>query len=125
MAPVIFGIMVVGLTASYLQVGFVYSPEVIRPTFDKINPMNGIKKILISRRSAMELVKSLVKVSVVGLVAYMAIKDVITESPTLMESDPSAVMGYLSQCGVRPRDQGGPGVSGAGGRGLLLSALRA
>lgn len=96
MAPVIFGIMVVGLTASYLQVGFVYSPEVIRPTFDKINPMNGIKKILISRRSAMELAKSLVKVGVVGLVAYVAIEDVIVESPTLMESDPSAVMGYLT-----------------------------
>ena len=36
----------------------------------------------------MELGKSLVKVIVVGLVAYWAIEDVIAESPTLVESDP-------------------------------------
>jgi flagellar biosynthetic protein FlhB len=95
MAPVIFGIMVVGLASSYMQVGFVYSPEVLRPTFDKLNPLQGIRKILISRRSAVELGKSLAKVCVVGLVAYWAIEDVIAESPTLVQSDPMAVMGYL------------------------------
>jgi flagellar biosynthetic protein FlhB len=96
MAPVILGIMVVGLASSYLQVGFVYSPEVLRPTFDKINPMQGIKKILVSRRSLMELAKSMIKVTIVGIVAYFGIKDVIAEAPILVESDPSAVMGYLS-----------------------------
>jgi flagellar biosynthetic protein FlhB len=96
MAPVILGIMVVGLASSYLQVGFVYSPEVLRPSFDKINPMQGIKKILISRRSLMELAKSMIKVTIVGIVAFFGIKDVIAEAPTLVESDPSAVMGFLS-----------------------------
>ncbi|MBK7258333.1 MAG: flagellar biosynthesis protein FlhB [Ignavibacteriae bacterium] len=95
LAPVIFGIMVVGLASSYMQVGFVYSPEVLRPTFDKLNPLQGIRKILVSRRSLVELGKSLAKVSVVGLVSYWAIVDVIAESPTLVDSDPMAVMGYL------------------------------
>jgi flagellar biosynthesis protein FlhB len=95
LAPVVFGIMVVGLASSYMQVGFVYSPEVLRPTFDKLNPMQGIRKIMVSRRSLVELGKSLAKVFVVGLVAYWAIEDVIAESPTLVDSDPMAVMGYL------------------------------
>lgn len=95
LAPVILGIMVVGLTASYLQVGFVYSPEVLRPKFDKLNPLTGIRKILVSRRSAMELAKSLVKVAVVGMVAYVAIMDVIGESPTLVQSDPVSLMEYI------------------------------
>jgi len=95
LAPVVLGIMVVGLASSYLQVGFVYSPEVLHPTFDKLNPLQGIRKILISRRSLVELGKSMMKVFVVGLVAYWAIQDVIAESPTLVESDPMAVMGYL------------------------------
>ncbi len=95
LAPVIFGIMVVGLASSYMQVGFVYSPEVLRPTFDKLNPFKGIQKILVSRRSAMELGKSLAKVAVVGMVSYWAIEDVIAESPLLVDSDPVAVMGYL------------------------------
>ncbi len=95
LSPVVLGIMVVGLASSYIQVGFVYSPEVLRPTFDKLNPLNGIQKILISRRSLVELGKSLAKVFVVGLVAYWAIEDVIAESPMLVDADPMAVMGYL------------------------------
>jgi flagellar biosynthesis protein FlhB len=95
LAPVVLGIMVVGLASSYVQVGFVYSPEVLRPTFDKLNPLQGIRKILVSRRSLVELGKSLAKVFVVGMVVYWAIENVIAESPTLVDSDPMAVMGYL------------------------------
>ncbi len=97
LAPIIFGIMVVGLTASYLQVGFVYSPEVLKPQFSKLNPLNGIKKILISRRSLMELSKSLVKVFVVGTVAYSSLEGVIVETPTLVGSDPTALLGFLGE----------------------------
>jgi flagellar biosynthetic protein FlhB len=38
----------------------------------------------------------MIKVTIVGIVAFFGIKDVIAEAPTLVESDPSAVMGFLS-----------------------------
>lgn len=95
LAPIILGIMLIGLSASYLQVGFVYSPEALRPSAAKLNPLNGIKKVMISRRSLMELGKSLIKVLVVGLVAYSGIQDVILEAPSLVESDPEGLMGFL------------------------------
>jgi len=97
MAPVILGIMIVGLASSYSQVGFVLSFEVLKPSFDKMNPLEGLKRILVSRRSLMELLKSVVKVIVVGLAAYSAVQAVIVEAPTLVESDPSGVLGYLGQ----------------------------
>jgi flagellar biosynthesis protein FlhB len=97
LAPVILGIMVVGLAAAVLQVGFVFSPEVMRPTFDKINPLNGIKKIMISRRSVVELAKSLLKVGLVGWVAWWSIQDVIADCPALVESDASSLMGFLGK----------------------------
>ncbi len=95
LAPLILGIMAVGLSASYLQVGFVYSPEALKPSFEKLNPLNGIKKVMISRRSLMELAKSLVKILVVGTVAYSAIEQVIGEAPSLVDSDPEALLGFL------------------------------
>jgi len=97
LAPVVLGIMIVGLAVAYAQVGFVYSPEVMRPTLDKVNPLNGLRKILISRRSLMELAKSLLKVFLVGMVAWWSIQDVVAESPALVESDVSGLLGYIGQ----------------------------
>lgn len=97
LAPVIFGIMIVGVAIAYVQVGFVYSPEVLRPTFDKVNPLNGIRKILVSRRSLMELAKSLLKVALVGMVAWWSIQDVIAESPALVASDISGLLGHIGE----------------------------
>jgi flagellar biosynthesis protein FlhB len=97
LAPVILGIMGVGLAAAVLQVGFVFSPEVMRPTFEKINPLNGIKKIMISRRSLVELAKSLLKVTLVGMVAWWSVQDVIAECPALVQSDASSLLGFIGQ----------------------------
>jgi flagellar biosynthetic protein FlhB len=97
MAPVVLGIMIVGLGAAYAQVGFIYSPEVFKPTFEKMNPLKGLKRILVSRRSMMELAKSLVKVGVVGIVAYATIEGVIVDAPTLVESDPAALLGFIGR----------------------------
>lgn len=97
LAPVILGIMVVGLAVAYVQVGFMYSPDVMRPKFDKMNPITGIQKILISRRSLMELAKSLVKVGLVGMVAWWAIQDTIAESPALVQTDVAGLFGYIGQ----------------------------
>ena len=97
LAPVILGIMGVGLAAAYLQVGFVYSPEAMRPNFEKMNPFTGIRKILVSRRSLIELVKSLVKVGLVGMVAWWSVQDVIAESPALVQSDVVGLLGFIGR----------------------------
>ncbi len=97
LAPIILGIMGVGLLAAYLQVGFVYSPEVMRPSFEKLNPLNGIKKILISRRSMIELAKSLLKIALVGTVAWWSVQEVIAESPSLIETDAAGLLGYIGR----------------------------
>jgi len=97
LAPLIIGIMGVGLAVAYVQVGFVYSPEAMRPNFEKINPLSGIRKILVSRRSLIELVKSLAKVGLVGLVAWWSIQDVIIGSPALMQSDITGLLGFIGQ----------------------------
>ena len=62
--------VIVGLVSNYAQVGFIFSTEKLSPTFDKINPIEGFKRIA-SRRALFELVKSILKIVLVGVVTYM------------------------------------------------------
>jgi len=103
-APIVLGFLVIGLAAGYLQVGFMFSPKAMQPSFEKINPLNGVKKLLLSRRSLVELAKSIIKIIVVGMVAYGALQEVLAETPVLVDSDPAGLLGFLD--GGAPRGRG-------------------
>ena len=98
-APIVIGFLVIGLAAGYLQVGFMFSPKAMQPSFEKMNPLNGMKKILLSRRSVVELAKSIIKIVVVGMVAYGGLQDVLAEAPTLVDIDPAGLLGFIGQAG--------------------------
>ncbi len=70
--PLIFGMMVVGLVANFGQVGFVLSAETLKPSFEKINPAAGLKR-LFSRRSVVEGLKAMAKMTLFGYLVYAAI----------------------------------------------------
>lgn len=53
LALLIGTLMVVGVTANFAQVGFVLSGEALQPSFNKLNPVNGLKR-LFSRQAAFE-----------------------------------------------------------------------
>ncbi len=63
-----------GLLLSYAQVGFLFTVETLGLKFDRINPINGFKR-LFSVKSVVELIKAVLKVSVVGFIVYLYIKD--------------------------------------------------
>lgn len=58
--PLMLIAMIVGVLASYLQIGFLFTTKTLQPKLDKINPINGFKR-LFSIRSIVELVKSVLK----------------------------------------------------------------
>lgn len=69
-----FAITIFGtFMSSILQNGFVYSPEAIIPDLGKISPLKGFKR-LFSMRSTIELVKGVLKLSLVMYAIYIAIK---------------------------------------------------
>jgi flagellar biosynthesis protein FliR/FlhB len=72
--PVVVPIMVMGIFASYIQTGFMFSGEAIKPKLSKLNPMNGFQRMF-STRTVVELFKDLGIVSVVGYIGYKFIKD--------------------------------------------------
>jgi flagellar biosynthetic protein FlhB len=94
-APVAIGLMVVGLLANIAQVGFVFSVEALEPKWRKLNPMTGIKNIFFSRRSLVEVSKGILKVVVVGLVAYFALDSLMADSAILVDADIQSVFGFM------------------------------
>lgn len=58
--------------ANIVQNRFVFSIEPVIPKLEKISPLKGIKK-LFSRRTLVEFIKGLIKITIVGVVSVMAI----------------------------------------------------
>jgi flagellar biosynthesis protein FlhB len=84
----IFGvILVTGLAVNYAQVGFVFSAEKISPNFNKLNPVEGFKRIF-SKRAVFELIKSLAKILLVGFVVYSFLADRMQEYMNYMFMPP-------------------------------------
>ncbi len=73
-APLLGALVVAGVAANFMQVKALFAPEVIKPKFDKLNPLNGFKNIFFSSKTYIEMVKNLVKFAVVLWVLYSAIK---------------------------------------------------
>ncbi|MDR2530101.1 MAG: flagellar biosynthesis protein FlhB [Oscillospiraceae bacterium] len=67
--PILGGAMVVGVTINVLQFGFNFTTKTLMPKFNKINPINGFKRMF-SITTVVELVKSLLKLTVMGYIAY-------------------------------------------------------
>jgi len=74
--PVLLTALCVGIIATVAQVGFLFSPEVLEWKPDRINPLNGIKK-LFSLKSAVEALKALLKFVFVMSIVYFVLKDEI------------------------------------------------
>lgn len=82
--PIAIGGLVLGVGANLVQVGFLFTLEPLTPNLSRLNPLEGFKRIF-SRRSLAELVKSLLKMSLVGYVAYQTVSGDLGRFPTLMQ----------------------------------------
>ncbi|MZP30549.1 flagellar biosynthesis protein FlhB [Heliobacterium undosum] len=94
-APFMLAAMAAGLLASYLQVGFMFSTEGLKMNWGKLNVIAGLKNIF-SSRSLVELVKSLLKVSVIGYVAFSAVVKHLQLFPKLLGMDVQAALVAIS-----------------------------
>lgn len=86
LAPLLIGVALVGVLTNVIQVGVNFSPEVVQFKPENLNPVQGFGRIY-SRRSAIELVKGLVKVVLVGWVAWWTVSGRLDQVLNLMNSD--------------------------------------
>jgi len=96
MGPIFAVAVFFGLTANFLQVGFLFAPEAIKPKASNINPVEGFKKIF-SKKALVECVKTLLKVIVVSLAIYSLIKNKFAKILLMPNMDIFAIMNYLEK----------------------------
>ena len=100
LAPLALVVLVVGLLANFGQVGFVLSWKPLAPKLSKLSPARGLSR-LFSKNSAVELIKSLLKVALIGLIAYMTLRGEIPLFMTMVGSDPMVVFGYAAKVALK------------------------
>lgn len=98
MAPVLM-IPACGAVAYLLQNGFSLSGKPITPDFKKINPISGAKK-LFSMNAVAELVKSVMKVSILSYVVYVNVAREWSHMPFLMEMETVSSLTYIAKVSV-------------------------
>ena len=89
--PIMLALMVIGLAINLVQVGWNFTTEPLGFDLNKLNPINGFGRI-ISKRSFVELLKSLFKILIIGLFLYENLKDEILQMPKLIYLDLSMSM---------------------------------
>ncbi|MDQ0203764.1 flagellar biosynthetic protein FlhB [Pectinatus haikarae] len=86
LAPIMFAVLLAGLALNYYQVGFVFSTEPLTFDLNRLNPITGIGRIF-SKRSLVELAKSIAKILIVGYFVYLYIIDQVIQMPKLIFMD--------------------------------------
>jgi flagellar biosynthesis protein FlhB len=76
--PALFGAFVAGAAANYLQVGFLFTAEPLKPDIKKLNPVDGAKN-LFSKKKLVEALKQVIKFVMVTYVVYSSVKDNVRE----------------------------------------------
>lgn len=78
-----------------LQTRFLFSLKPLRFDLSRINPVEGLKRMF-SLRNLFELIKSFIKLAIVGYVSYSLIKQRYSELPRLSELEPNASIWYVA-----------------------------
>ena len=71
---IILGLLATGVSITVLQTGFLWAQDRLKMDFSRMNPINGFKRLL-SFNGVVEILKALLKMSIVGWVAYSFLRD--------------------------------------------------
>jgi flagellar biosynthetic protein FlhB len=94
MMPLFALLIIITIFGAVLQTGFMWSPESMQFKFENLNPLNGIKK-LFSKRSAIEIVKSILKILILAYIAYTIIINELSTILSLPGKDTGMIAAYL------------------------------
>ena len=76
--PVIIPIALAGIIGNFIQVGFLFTTESLKPSFGKLNPINGFKNMF-SKKSLVDLAKNTIVVTLISILAFSFVKENYSE----------------------------------------------
>lgn len=100
LAPLLAITGILGFAASALQTGFLYNEEAINFDLNRLNPVEGFKRIF-SLRAVVEGFKATLKVSLVVAIAIMILKSELSSAPLLIHFGIEQLMSYMGEVTVK------------------------
>lgn len=94
--PVFVLILIVSLLSNYLQVGVNFTVKPLVPRLDNIHPARGFKRIF-SLRSVVEFAKALLKIGIIGFLAYRAIRGALPRMVPMMDMPAGDALRLMGQ----------------------------
>jgi flagellar biosynthetic protein FlhB len=97
--PILVTILVVGISANIMQVGFLFTGEPLMPKWEKMNPAGGLKR-LVGISSLVNLAKGILKMACVAWIAYLTLREQWTQVYLLMDAPAVEVMAFLGKASL-------------------------
>ncbi len=98
--PAIGVSLLIGLSSTIVQVGFLQVEDAITPDINKINFIEGFKRIF-SLRSVAEATKAVLKVIFISLVVYLIMKSQIGLIPNMIQKSVPEIVNYMGTVSVK------------------------
>jgi flagellar biosynthetic protein FlhB len=89
--PIMFFFGLVGIVSITAQTGLVWNEAPFSPDWSRVSPLSGFKRI-VSFQSSAELIKGLIKLTIIGWISYGLIQKDISTIIEAVDSDPNRVL---------------------------------
>lgn len=99
-APVMGIAAILGVASSIVQVGFLQVEDALTPNFDKMNPVEGFKRVF-SLRAVVEALKGILKMAAIGLVLYFLLRGEVHQIPYMMSFSIEQICTYVGAVVVK------------------------
>ncbi|MCL2789969.1 MAG: flagellar biosynthesis protein FlhB [Desulfobulbus sp.] len=96
LAPLFLVALLVGFFSTFAQIGWLFTTEPLIPDLTKLDPIKGMARF-VSKRSLIEVIKSLLKVGVIGWFSYKTIKGEFGQALLLNEMPVDVTILYLAK----------------------------
>ncbi|HEB68242.1 MAG TPA: flagellar biosynthesis protein FlhB [Desulfobulbus sp.] len=96
MLPLFAVAMVTGFLATIMQIGWLFTTEPLTPDLNKLDPIKGMAKF-VSKKSFIEIIKSLLKVILIGWIAFKTIQGQFSHALVLTDMTMAQILHFLGR----------------------------
>jgi flagellar biosynthetic protein FlhB len=96
LAPLLLVLMIVAILINLAQTGILFTVEALTPKASKIDPIKGFGRVF-SKRSLVEMAKSILKIIIIGWVAFSAFKNDLPRMIPLLYQENAQIFSILGE----------------------------
>jgi flagellar biosynthetic protein FlhB len=100
LAPILLAVFVMGILSNYVQIGTLFTLEVIQPKLSRMDPIQGFRRLL-SKQSFAEVLKALFKFLIIAWVAYATVQNELAEILTLPDQEVGGIFRFIGSVSAR------------------------